>query len=375
MARGDGVARSLHERGLVAWFGGSLRGRSAAMVGRRWSRRPPGGWGGQHRLGVVDAGEPGRDRGPAGPGGVVAGNKGRLAPGRGGPRHHPTVAVTGLAVAATAWSRAWGSGCWGPGGAGGGWDHALGCDAGGSGRGPAAAAGAAVGDPGADRGGAGAAGCDGVPAGGRGVAGGWGAACRGWRWPGRAWSPVPGAGAGEPAAPPTRGPGRRGVLGERHGRGRVGASSGSLGGVSDGDGRSGAFGPCWSQVWRVGRPGPPGFACPPRGVLANLGPGWRHGGAAYQSFPVTALGSGPKGGDEPVMADLQTVRGWPGRAIPAGRGGALGAGCGWPRSSPGEATPRPPEPTRRTAQTPPTSSDDRHRTRPRAWRLAAYAKR
>jgi hypothetical protein len=111
MAQDNTLARSLHDLGLAAWFGGSLMG-AVGLNGAAAVVDQP-----DQRLRVANAGwarwTPVNLAGIAAhlAGGAVllAGNKGRLAAQRGvASATIAKAAVTGLALAATAWSRALG---------------------------------------------------------------------------------------------------------------------------------------------------------------------------------------------------------------------------------------------------------------------------
>src|SRR5215207_3835843 len=108
MAQDNTVARSLHDLGLAAWFGGSLMG-AVGLNGAAGSIDPA-----EQRLRVANAGwarwTPVNLAGIAAhiAGGAVllAANKGRLATQRGvATATVAKAAVTGLALAATGWSR------------------------------------------------------------------------------------------------------------------------------------------------------------------------------------------------------------------------------------------------------------------------------
>jgi hypothetical protein len=159
MAQDNTLARSLHDLGLATWFGGSLMGAvglngAAAVVDQPAQRlrvaRRLARWTPVNLAGIAAH--------LAGGAVLVAGNKGRLATQRGVAGATLTKAtVTGLALAATAYSRAPGERLMQAGDApveGG--DHAHRRHAAGAGQRPAAADRAAVGDPRADRGGVGA---------------------------------------------------------------------------------------------------------------------------------------------------------------------------------------------------------------------------
>jgi len=112
MAQDNTLARSLHDLGLAAWFGGSLMG-AVGLNGAAVTVDQP-----QQRLRVANAGwarwTPVNLAGIAAhvTGGVVllAGNKGRLATQRGvASATVAKAALTGLALAATAYSRALGA--------------------------------------------------------------------------------------------------------------------------------------------------------------------------------------------------------------------------------------------------------------------------
>jgi len=111
MAQDNTLARSLHDLGLAAWFGGSLMG-AVGLNGAAATVDQP-----QQRLRVANAGwarwTPVNLAGIAAhvTGGAVllAGNKGRLATQRGvASATVAKAAVTGLALAATAYARALG---------------------------------------------------------------------------------------------------------------------------------------------------------------------------------------------------------------------------------------------------------------------------
>jgi hypothetical protein len=154
------LARSLHDLGLATWFGGSLMG-AVGLNGAAAVVDQPA-----QRLRVANAGWARWT--PVNLAGIAAhladgavlltGNKGRLATQRG--VASATVAkatVTGLALAATAYARALGERLMQAGDAPvEGRHHPSRRHAAGSGRGAAAADRAAMGDPWADRGGAGA---------------------------------------------------------------------------------------------------------------------------------------------------------------------------------------------------------------------------
>ena len=111
MAENNTLARSLHDVGLAAWFGGSLMG-AVGLNGAAATVDAP-----EQRLRVANAGwarwTPVNLAGIAAhlAGGAVllAGNKGRVAAQRGvATATVAKAAVTGLALASTAWSRALG---------------------------------------------------------------------------------------------------------------------------------------------------------------------------------------------------------------------------------------------------------------------------
>jgi len=111
MAADHTVSRSLHDLGLAAWFGGSLMG-AVGLNGAAAQVEEP-----KQRLRVATAGwnrwTPVNLAGIAAhlAGGAVllGANKGRLASQRGvGRATVVKAALTGAALAAAAWSRAWG---------------------------------------------------------------------------------------------------------------------------------------------------------------------------------------------------------------------------------------------------------------------------
>ena len=156
MVQDNTLARSLHDLGLAAWFGGSLMGAvglngAAAVVDspEQRLRMANTGWAPVNLAGIAAH--------LAGGTVLLAGNKGRLATQRG--VVGATVAkaaLTGLALGPRPIRERLANGSCRRGRAGGGWHHALRCDPARSGRGPAATDGAGVGDPRADRDGAGA---------------------------------------------------------------------------------------------------------------------------------------------------------------------------------------------------------------------------
>ena len=112
MAADNTVSRSLHDLGLATWFGGSLMGAvglngAAADV----SRSPSIACGWPPPAGTAGPGQPGRHHRPCGRRAVLLGaNKGRLASQQAVARATVVkTALTGAALAATAWSRALGA--------------------------------------------------------------------------------------------------------------------------------------------------------------------------------------------------------------------------------------------------------------------------
>jgi hypothetical protein len=111
MAQENTLARSLHDLGLATWFGGSLVGAvglngAAAVVDQpaQWLRVANAGWARWTQVNLA-----GIAAHLAGGTVLLAGNKGRLATQRGVANATlAKAALTGLALAATAYSRALG---------------------------------------------------------------------------------------------------------------------------------------------------------------------------------------------------------------------------------------------------------------------------